>query len=64
VHRNDLAHGLGFWKLDVMEEASAQKSVRQFFLVVGRDEHQWPILRFDELSRLIALKLHAVDLAQ
>ena len=64
MHRNDLAHGLCFWKLDVVEEATAQKSVGQFFLVVGRDEHQRPVFRFDELARLVAIKLHAVDLAQ
>ena len=64
MHRNDLTHGLCFWKLDVVEKAATQESVRQFFFVVGRDEHQRTVFRFDELARFVAIKLHAVDFAQ
>ena len=64
VHIHDLAHGVRFGELDVVEEAAAQESVRQLLFVVGGDEHQGPGLGLDQLARLVAIKLHAVDLAQ
>ena len=64
MHINDLPHGVGFWELDVVEEATAQKSVGQFFLVVGSDEHQRTGLSLDQFAGFVAIKLHAVEFAQ
>jgi hypothetical protein len=47
-----------------VEEAAAQEGVGQFLFVVGGDEHQRAVLGLDELARLVAVELHAVELAQ
>src|SRR3546814_7105241 len=38
VHVDDLLHRLFFRETDVVEETAAQECVRQFLLVVGRDD--------------------------
>ena len=64
MHINDLPHGVGFGELDVMKEAAAQKSVWQFFLIVGSDEHQGAGFGLDQFTGFVAIKLHAVEFTQ
>ena len=64
MHVNDLLHRGRIGKLDVVEEAAAQKRVWQFFFVVGGDEHQRAMFGFDELACFVHVELHAVDLTQ
>ena len=64
MHVDDQLHRLSIGELDVVEEAAAQKRIRQFFFVVGRDEHQRSVLGTHQLARLVAVKLHAVNFAQ
>ncbi len=64
VHGHDLAHGVRVGEADVVEEAAAQEGVGQLLLVVGGDEDQRAVLRPDELARLVAVELHAVEFAQ
>ncbi|AFK63446.1 hypothetical protein TKWG_17780 [Advenella kashmirensis WT001] len=40
VHLDNFAQRIAVWELDVMEKATAQKGVGQFFLVVGGDNDQ------------------------
>ena len=64
MHVHNLLHGVGVGEFDVVKKAAAQKCVRQFFFIVRGNEHQRPVFGFDQLARFVAVKLHAVDLAQ
>ena len=64
VDLDDLLHGSLVGKTDVVEEAAAQKGVRQVFLIVAGNEDQRPLLRFDELPGLVDVELHPVQLPQ
>ena len=61
---DDPLHRLGVGELDVVEEAAAQERVGQLLLVVRGDEDERPVLRLDQLARLVDVELHPVDLAQ
>ena len=47
-----------------MEEAAAQKRVRQFLFVVGGDDHHRPMPCLDAATQLIDIEFHAIDLKQ
>ena len=64
MHRNNLAHGLLVGEADVMEKAAAQKGVGQFFLIVGGDDENGPLLGLDGLAGLVDKKFHAVEFEQ
>src|ERR1043166_214971 len=64
MHAADSLHRLFVREADVVEKAAAQKGVGQLLLVVRGDEDERPMLRVYELSRLVDVELHAVELAQ
>ena len=64
MHIDDLPHGVGFGKFDVVEKTAAQKRVGQFFFIVRGDEHQRSGVGLNQLAGLVSIKLHAVELAQ
>src|SRR5580692_7731288 len=64
MHVDDRAHGGGVRETDVMEEAAAQERVRQLLLVVTGDENDRTMTRLDELTRLVDIELHPIQLAQ
>jgi hypothetical protein len=47
-----------------VEEAATQEGVRQVFFVVRRDDDQRAVLGLDQLTRLVAVELHAVEFTQ
>ena len=47
-----------------MENTSSQKSIRQFFLRIGSDDDDRPVLRSDRLFRLIDIEFHLVQFPQ
>ncbi len=51
-------------KVNVMEEAAAQESVRQLLLVVRGDDHDRPMRRHHRLASLVDEKLHPIELQQ
>src|SRR5450830_449563 len=59
-----LLHRVLVRKLDVVEEAAAQESVRQFLLVVRGDDDQRPVLCAHHLARFVDVEFHPVDFAQ
>ena len=61
---HDFFHRLPIREADVMEEAAAQKRVRQFLFIVGGDDHHWPMPRLDAATQLIDIEFHAIDLKQ
>jgi hypothetical protein len=64
MHVDDALHRFGVGELDVVEEAAPQEGVGQLLLVVRGDEHQRAVRGADQLARLVAVELHAVDFAQ
>src|SRR5688500_16511798 len=62
VHPDDLLHRFLVGETDVVEEAAPQERVWQLLLVVRGDEYDRPVLRLDELARLVAVEVHAVEL--
>ena len=64
VHIHNLLHGGRFGKLDVVEKAAPQKRIGQLFFVVGGNKHHGPVFGLDQLAGFVAIKLHAVELAQ
>ena len=64
MHLDDRRHGVGIGKADVVEEAAAQKRVRQFLLVVRGDDHHRPAARLHGLAGLVDEELHAIELEQ
>jgi hypothetical protein len=64
VDLDDPLHRLGIREPYVVEEATAQESIRQLFLVVAGDDDHRPVARFDELTGLVDIELHAIELAQ
>src|SRR5688572_26026978 len=64
MHLDDAVHGLGVGELDVVEEAAAQKGVRQLLLVVRGDDDDRAPLRAHRLAGLVDVELHAVELEQ
>ena len=61
---DDFVHRLPVGEIDVVEEAAAQKGVRQFLLVVGGDHHDGPLLGGDGLGKFVNEELHAVEFLQ
>ncbi len=47
-----------------MEEAAAQERVRQFLLIVRRDDHDRPVRRHHRLTRLVDEEPHAIEFEQ
>ena len=47
-----------------MEKAPAQEGIGQLFFIVGGDEHDGPVLGFDQFTCLINKELHAVEFPQ
>ncbi len=64
VHLDDLFHGFRVREPDEMEEAAAQKRVRQFFLIVRRDDDDRTLFGADDFLRLIDVELHPVQFQQ
>ena len=64
VHVDDLAHGVGVGKADVVEEAAPEKGVGQLLLVVAGDDDDGAGPRPHRLLRLVDEELHAVELQQ
>ena len=64
MHIHNLFHGVGFWELDVVEEAAAQERVGQFLLIVRSDKHHRASFGFDQLTGFVAIKLHAINFTQ
>ena len=64
VHVDDLAHRVLVRERDEVEEAAAQEGVRQFLLVIGRDDDDRAVTRFDRLMRFVDVERHAIDFAQ
>src|SRR6516164_10354983 len=64
MYVDDLLHGLAVRKSDVMEETTAQKGVRQLFLVVGGDDDNRAMSGLDRAARLIDVELHPIELEQ
>src|ERR1700734_1035808 len=61
VRFDDPAHCFGVGKADVVEEAAAQESVGQLFLIVGGDDNDWPKTRLDRLSSFVDVEFHLVE---
>ena len=61
---DDLHHRLPVGKADVMEEAAAQERVRQFLLIVGRDDHDRPVDRLHRLVGFVDMELHPIELLE
>src|SRR5215470_13065824 len=61
---DDLGHDLAIGEADVVEEAAAQESVGQLFLVVGGDHDDRPLARLHHFLRLVDVELHAIELEQ
>ena len=56
----DLFHKFRTWKVNIMENASSKKSVRQLFLRIGCDDHDRSVLRLHGALRLMNIKLHLI----
>ena len=64
VDLDDPLHRLGIREPDVVEEATAQESIRQLFLIIAGDDDHRPMARLDELAGLVDVELHTVELSQ
>src|SRR5271154_7421544 len=64
MYLDDCAHRVGVGKTDVVEEAAAQKGVRQFLFVVGGDHDDRPAPGMDCFAGLVDEELHAIELQQ
>ena len=64
MHVDDLGHGLGIWKTDVVKEAAPQKSVGQLLFIVAGDHYYGPVLGAYGFPCLVHIEFHAVQLAQ
>ena len=64
MHVDDLLHGVGFRKFDVMKKAASEKCVRQFFFIVRGDDHQRAGFCPHLLLRLIDKKFHPIQFQQ
>src|SRR5690242_11072705 len=64
MHVDDLRHRVPVGEPDVVEETAPQEGVRQFLLIVRRDDDQRTVERDDRPLRFINVELHAVELAE
>ena len=64
VDLDDLFHGVVVGEADVVEEAAAQKGVRQFLLVVRGDDDHRADGGLDRLVGLVDEEFHAIELLQ
>ncbi len=64
MHIDNAVHDLRIGEFDVMEEAAAQEGVRQFFFVIRRDEDDRAGASLHRFTRLVDIKLHAVEFEQ
>src|SRR5271165_5515252 len=61
MHIDDLLHRLAVRKANVMEEAAAEKGVRQLLLVVGGDDDDRTMPSTNGTPRLVDIELHAIE---
>lgn len=61
---NDLAHHVRIGEGNVVEDAAAQESIRQFLFRIGRNDDNGPLFGADRLPRFGNVKFHAVQFPQ
>ncbi len=61
MHFDDLAQGVFVRKTDIVKKTSAQECVREFFFVIGRDDHDRTLFCNDGFACFIDKKLHLIE---
>ena len=64
MHIHDVGHRVFIRESNVVKETAAQKSVRQFFFVVGGNQNNRPMTRLNGFVRFVNIELHAVQFTE
>ena len=64
MHVYDLLHRRAVREANVVEEAAAEKRIRQLLLIVGGDNDDWAMPGGDGAPRLVDIEFHAIELEE
>ena len=64
MHVYNLLHRRVVREANVVEEAAAEKGVRQLLLIVGGDNDDWAMPGRDGTPRLVDIEFHSIELEE